>query len=78
MTGASYGGYMMNWMNGHTDRFKCFVNHCGIFSLRSLFYSTEEIYFPGNNLAVLDFSTLIHCEQNGNSGFLGKTKVLTR
>jgi dipeptidyl aminopeptidase/acylaminoacyl peptidase len=27
--GASYGGYLMNWLNGHTDRFKCMVNHAG-------------------------------------------------
>jgi dipeptidyl aminopeptidase/acylaminoacyl peptidase len=45
--GASYGGYMINWINGHTDRFKCLVNHDGIFSLRSLYYNTEEIWFPG-------------------------------
>jgi acylaminoacyl-peptidase len=45
--GASYGGYLINWINGHTDRFKCLVNHDGIFSLRSLYYNTEEIWFPG-------------------------------
>lgn len=44
--GASYGGYMINWINGHTDRFKCLVNHDGIFSLRSLYYTTEELFFP--------------------------------
>jgi dipeptidyl aminopeptidase/acylaminoacyl peptidase len=27
--GASYGGYLMNWLNGHTKHFKCFVNHAG-------------------------------------------------
>jgi dipeptidyl aminopeptidase/acylaminoacyl peptidase len=46
--GASYGGYMINWINGHTNRFRCLVNHDGIFSLRSLFYTTEEIWFPGD------------------------------
>jgi hypothetical protein len=45
--GASYGGYMMNWLNGHTDRFRCLVNHAGIFSLKSEFFTTEELYFPG-------------------------------
>lgn len=44
--GASYGGYMMNWMNGHTDMFKCLVNHDGIFSLKSLYYTTDELWFP--------------------------------
>jgi dipeptidyl aminopeptidase/acylaminoacyl peptidase len=52
--GASYGGYMMNWMNGHTDRFKCLVNHDGIFSLRALFYVTEELWFPGKILCLLN------------------------
>ncbi|KAK9765813.1 Dipeptidyl-peptidase 5 [Basidiobolus ranarum] len=44
--GASYGGYMMNWFNGHTDRFKCLINHDGMFSSVSTFYSTEELWFP--------------------------------
>ncbi|KAG0330682.1 hypothetical protein BG004_002038 [Podila humilis] len=44
--GASYGGYMMNWFNGHTDRFNCLVNHDGIFDSKNGFYQTEEVYFP--------------------------------
>jgi dipeptidyl aminopeptidase/acylaminoacyl peptidase len=46
--GASYGGFMMNWIAGHADpgHFKCLVNHDGIFSLRNLYYTTEELYFP--------------------------------
>ncbi|ORX89115.1 S9C family peptidase [Basidiobolus meristosporus CBS 931.73] len=44
--GASYGGYMMNWFNGHTNRFKCLVNHDGMFSSVGSFYSTEELWFP--------------------------------
>ncbi|KAK9681021.1 Dipeptidyl-peptidase 5 [Basidiobolus ranarum] len=43
--GASYGGYMMNWFNGHTHRFKCLVNHDGMFSSASTYYSTEELWF---------------------------------
>ncbi len=45
--GASYGGYMINWINGHTDRFKCLVNHAGVFSLRSQYFTTDELSFPG-------------------------------
>ncbi|KAJ2775800.1 dipeptidylpeptidase [Coemansia nantahalensis] len=44
--GASYGGYMINWINGHTDVFKALVNHDGMFSTVSTYYSTEELYFP--------------------------------
>jgi dipeptidyl aminopeptidase/acylaminoacyl peptidase len=44
--GASYGGYMMNWIAGNwTDGFKAIVNHCGIFDNRSMGYSTEELWF---------------------------------
>jgi len=44
--GASYGGYMVNWIEGQTDRFACLVNHDGDFSTFSSYYSTEELWFP--------------------------------
>jgi dipeptidyl aminopeptidase/acylaminoacyl peptidase len=45
--GASYGGYMMNWIEGRwPDRFKCIVQHAGIFDMRSVAYETEELWFP--------------------------------
>lgn len=46
--GASYGGYMMNWMEGHNDRgiFKCLVSHDGVYDAASMFGSTEELWFP--------------------------------
>ena len=44
--GASYGGYMMNWIEGNwPDAFKCIVNHDGIFDNRSMAYTTEELWF---------------------------------
>jgi dipeptidyl aminopeptidase/acylaminoacyl peptidase len=43
--GASYGGYMANWILGHTDRFKCVVSHDGMFNAESAFGSTEEDWF---------------------------------
>ncbi|OMJ26622.1 Dipeptidyl-peptidase 5 [Smittium culicis] len=43
--GASYGGYMVNWINGHTDRFKALVNHDGGFSVVSKYYASDELYF---------------------------------
>ena len=43
--GASYGGYMIFWMAGHTDRFKCFVAHDGVFNTVSMGGSTEELWF---------------------------------
>ncbi len=44
--GASYGGYMMNWLAGHSTRFKTLVSHAGVFDLRSMFGETEELWFP--------------------------------
>lgn len=44
--GASYGGYMINWLEGQTDKFKCLVSHSGVFDLRSMYGSTEELWFP--------------------------------
>ena len=44
--GASYGGYMANWLLGHTDRFKCIVSHDGTFNTESAYGATEELWFP--------------------------------
>ena len=46
--GASYGGYLINWMQGHTDRFKVMVSHDGIFDLASAQGATEELWFPNH------------------------------
>jgi dipeptidyl aminopeptidase/acylaminoacyl peptidase len=44
--GASYGGYMMNWIAGQwPDRFKCLVQHDGVFDARAMAYETEELWF---------------------------------
>jgi dipeptidyl aminopeptidase/acylaminoacyl peptidase len=60
--GASYGGYMINWILGHTDRFKCLVSHDGMFNAESAWGSTEELWFndwefkgtPYNNRAAYE------------------------
>jgi dipeptidyl aminopeptidase/acylaminoacyl peptidase len=44
--GASYGGYMINWIAGNwAEPFKCLVNHDGVFDARGMAYSTEELWF---------------------------------
>ncbi len=43
--GGSYGGYMVNWLLGHTDRFKAFVSHAGVYDLNSMGGETEELWF---------------------------------
>ena len=45
--GASYGGYMMNWIAGNwPDGFRCLIQHAGLFDMRSFYYTTEELWFP--------------------------------
>jgi len=44
--GGSYGGYMVNWIAGHTDRFKALISHAGVFNLESEAGATEELWFP--------------------------------
>jgi dipeptidyl aminopeptidase/acylaminoacyl peptidase len=55
--GASYGGFMMNWIAGAwPDRFKCIVSHDGIFDNRSMYYSTEELWFTEHEFGGPEFS----------------------
>ncbi len=44
--GGSYGGFMVNWIAGHTDRFKALISHAGVFDLTSKYGTTEELWFP--------------------------------
>jgi len=44
--GGSYGGYMIDWLLGHSQRFRAFISHAGVFDLRSMFGATEELWFP--------------------------------
>jgi pimeloyl-ACP methyl ester carboxylesterase len=44
--GASYGGFMVNWINGHTDRFKALVTHAGNLDEKMAYFNTEELWFP--------------------------------
>ena len=49
--GGSYGGYMVNWMAGHTNRFKALVSHAGVFNLESMAGATEEQWFVDNEFS---------------------------
>ena len=44
--GASYGGWMVNWIAGHTDRFQCLVTHDGEMDERTSYLTTDELWFP--------------------------------
>jgi dipeptidyl aminopeptidase/acylaminoacyl peptidase len=45
IAGASYGGYAVDWLITHTDRFKAAVSHDGVFNLDSMSLATEELWF---------------------------------
>lgn len=44
--GGSYGGYMANWIAGHSTRFKALFSHAGVYNLENMYGATEEIWFP--------------------------------
>jgi dipeptidyl aminopeptidase/acylaminoacyl peptidase len=44
--GASYGGYMINWIEGHSKRFNALFCHDGVYNLESMYGTTEELWFP--------------------------------
>jgi len=48
--GWSWGGYMMMWLAGHTDRFQAIASMMGVYDLRSFYSSTEELWFPARDL----------------------------
>ncbi len=50
--GASYGGYMMNWFQGHTDKFRTLVTHCGVYDFTSMYGTTEEVWFTEWDLGI--------------------------
>lgn len=78
--GASYGGFMMDWIATHTDRFKCIISHAGPYDARSMYGATEELWFeeweyggtPWTNPALYD-----QWSPERNAAALGKFKTPT-
>ncbi|MEJ2602428.1 MAG: S9 family peptidase [Gammaproteobacteria bacterium] len=63
--GASYGGYMVNWIAGNwPERFRCLVNHDGAFDLRMMYFATEELWFPEYELGGPYFANPTTHEKN--------------
>jgi len=56
VAGASYGGYAVNWLITHTDRFKAAVSHDGLFNLESMAYATEELWFSNTEFGGMPWS----------------------
>jgi dipeptidyl aminopeptidase/acylaminoacyl peptidase len=50
LMGWSWGGYAVMWLQGHSERFKAMASMMGVYDLRSMFSSTEEVWFPAWDL----------------------------
>jgi dipeptidyl aminopeptidase/acylaminoacyl peptidase len=48
--GWSYGGYMMDWLEGHTDRFKAISSMMGMYDIKAFYGATEELWFPEHDM----------------------------
>ncbi|HEY0767613.1 MAG TPA: S9 family peptidase [Steroidobacteraceae bacterium] len=74
--GASYGGFMMNWIEGNwPDRFRCIVNHDGLFDQRSMYYATEELWFPEWELGGPQYENPQHYEAVNPVDFVSKWRT---
>jgi len=75
--GGSYGGFMVNWICGHTDRFKALISHAGVFDLVSMYGSTEELWFPDWEYGGPPWEKLEHYLERSPSLSAGKFKTPT-
>jgi len=67
--GASYGGYMVYWIAGHTNRFKVLVDHDGVFNTASMAGSTEELWSPIGNSAARCMP-IVRCTKSGRRSIM--------
>ncbi len=61
--GGSYGGYMVNWLLGHTNRFKALISHAGVYDTRSMAGETEELWFVKSEFKGMPWETPTIYEQ---------------
>lgn len=74
--GGSYGGYMINWIAGNwPDRFRCLVNICGLFDVRAMYYSTEELWFPEWDLKGTPWENPQSFEKQNPANFVSNWKT---
>jgi len=75
--GGSYGGYMMNWLMGHTQRFRAMVCHAGVYDLRSMGGETEELWFTKWEFGGMPWETPEVYERWSPSNFVREFKTPT-
>jgi dipeptidyl aminopeptidase/acylaminoacyl peptidase len=75
--GGSYGGFMVNWIAGHTDRFKALISHAGVFDLTSKYGTTEELWFPEWEFGGTPWEKPEHYRERSPSSFAANFKTPT-
>ena len=75
--GGSYGGFMVNWIAGHSDRFKALISHAGVFDLTSKYGTTEELWFPEFEFGGVPWEKPELYRSQSPSGFVGNFKTPT-
>jgi dipeptidyl aminopeptidase/acylaminoacyl peptidase len=73
--GASFGGFMINWIAGHTTRFKVLVSHDGVYDQRSMYGETEELWFPEWEFKGVPWKNPELYEKSSPSNFVGNIKT---
>jgi len=73
--GASFGGFMINWIAGHTNRFKVLVSHDGVYDQRSMYSETEELWFPEWEFKGVPWEKPELYEKWSPSNFVGKIQT---
>ncbi len=74
--GASFGGYMINWIEGNwSDRFRCLVNHDGNLDERMAYYNTEELWFPERDHMGTPWDNPEHFEKHNPVNFVKNWKT---
>ncbi len=72
--GWSYGGYMMMWMQGHTDRFKAIACMMGVYNLTAMYGATEELWFPEYDLGGMPWTSDLY-EKHSPHNFVPNFKT---
>jgi dipeptidyl aminopeptidase/acylaminoacyl peptidase len=75
--GGSYGGFMVNWIAGHSDRFRALISHAGVFDLTSKYGTTEELWFPEWEFGGPPWEKPEHYRERSPSAFVARFKTPT-
>lgn len=62
--GGSFGGYMVNWLAGHSDRFKALISHAGVFDNHAMYFTTEELWFDEWEFGGTPWESDLHLKQS--------------